>query len=222
MLTYNRQDPSKILTAALTCLIPPRTALYPQIRWKVSLSEAYEDRREVENYRLTTREVWSSGLRSCQSTLHCLLEVLPRSLLLCVHAINWTCSHSLRLSKWWQWGLFGWLRGERSHSCCWGTFLFGGGKDLFLARRRTYEWYRNSLLYLLGRMRGLLCRWFLFVPHSYGSQRQLLWVSIQLSIRKLQMTGLTKIRQVYLFWFSRNRWRYLCYIFIGCLKEERS
>lgn len=170
---------------------------------------------------LTTWEVWSSGLCPRQSTLHCLLEVLARSLLLCIHAINWACSHSLRLSKWWEWALFGWLRGKRSHSCCWGTLLFGGGKNLVLARGRTCRWYRNSLLYLLRRMGRLLCHCFWFVPDSYNSQRQLLQVSIQLSIRRLQVTGLTKVRQVYLFWFSGDRWWYLCYIFIGCLQDKK-
>lgn len=170
---------------------------------------------------LTAWEVRCSGLRPCQSTLHCLLEVLPRSLLLRVHAVNWTCSHSLRLSKRWERGLFGRLRGKRSHGSCWGTLLFGGGKNLILARGRTRRRYRNSLLYLLRRMGRLLCHWFLFVPHSYNSQRQLLQVSIQLSIRRLQMTGLTKVRQVYLFWFSGDRWWYLCYTFIGCLKDTK-
>lgn len=169
---------------------------------------------------LTTWEMRSSGLCPRQSTLHCLLEILPRSLLLRVHAINWTCSHSLRLSKWREWGLFGWLRCKRSHGCCWGTLLFGGGNNLVLARGRTCRRYRNSLLYLLRRMGRLLCHWFLFVPRSYNSQRQLLQVSIQLSIRRLQMTGLTKVRQVDLFWFSGDRWWYLCYIFIGCLKDK--
>jgi len=68
----------------------------------------------------------------------------------------------------------------------------------------------------------LLCHCFLFVPHSYNSQRQLLRVSIQLSISRLQMTGLTKVRQVYLFWFSGDRRWYLRYVFSGCLKDKRS
>lgn len=169
---------------------------------------------------LTTWEVGSSGLCPRQSTLHCLLEVLARSLLLGVHAIDRTRSHRLRLSKRGKGGLFGWLRSKRPHSCCWGTLLFGGGKNLVLARRRTCRRYRNSLLYLLRRMRRLLCHCFLFVPHSYNSQRQLLQASIQLSIRRLQMTSLTKVRQVYLLWLSGDRWGHLCYIFIGCLKDK--
>lgn len=171
---------------------------------------------------LTTWEVRSSGLCPRQSTLHCLLEVLPRSLLLGVHAVNGTCSHSLRLSKQWQWSLFGWLRSKRSDSCCWGTLLFGGRKNLILARGRTCRRYWNSLLYLLRRMGRLLCHWFLLVPHSCNTQRQLLQVSIQLCISRLQMTGLTKVRQVYLFWFSGDRWWHLGYIFIGCLKDKKN
>lgn len=92
---------------------------------------------------------------------------------------------------------------------------------MVLARGRTCRRYRNSLLYLLRRMGRLLCHCFLFVPHSYNSQRQLLQVAIQLSIRRLQMSGLTKVRQVYLLWFSGDRWWYLCYIFIGCLKDKK-
>lgn len=175
MFIYNMQDPLEILATALTFWIAPQEQLcthYPQIKWKIALSEVYENRREVKSYRLTTREVRCSGLCPCQSTLHCLLEVLPRSLLLCVHTVNWTCSHSLRLSKWRQWGLFGWLRGKRSYSSCRGTLLFGGGKNLVLARGRTYRGYRNPLHLL--RMGGLLCYWFLFAPHRSDSQRQLL------------------------------------------------
>lgn len=202
------EEPPKILTAALIHLIPLK-------------NRGLSDRREEESHMLTTWEVWSSSLCPRQSTLHCLLEVLPSSLLLGVHAVNGTCSHSLRLSKWWQWRLFGWLRSKRSHSCCWGTLLFGGRKNLILARGRTCRRYWNSLLYLLRRMSRLLWHWFLLVPHGCNSQRQLLQVSIQLCISRLQVTGLTKVRQVYLFWFSGNRWWHLGYSFTGCLKDKK-
>lgn len=173
------------------------------------------------NLFLTTRKVRCSGLCPGQGTLHCLLEVLPRSLLLCIHAVYRTCSNNLWLSKGLKGGLFGWLRGEWSHSCCRWALLFRWGKNLVLASGGSTWGHRDSLLDLLRRMWWLLCWWFRFVPHGYNSQRQLLWISIRLSLWRRQLTGLTKVRQVDLLWFSGNRRWYFCHILIGSLKNNK-